>query len=78
MLKSTGMRVESVPHLQAFLREARKKRKLSVPELSDIIGYTGSAIYYWERGARNVKLVTLLDWAQGLGYEIHIVEREND
>ena len=70
------MRVESLQQVQSFLRDARKKKRLSAPKLSDIIGYTSSSVYYWERGSRNTRIVTLLDWAQGLGYEIHIVKQK--
>lgn len=71
------MRVENLRQIRLFLKQMRKEQKLSARVLGETIGYSGSTIHYWERGARNTRFVCFLDWIQGLGYEVHIVKRDH-
>lgn len=70
------MRVENLRQIRLFLHRVRKEQKLSARVLGEIVGYSGSTIHYWERGDRNTRFVSFLDWIQGLGYEIHIIKRK--
>ena len=56
--------------IRETLKKTRKGKKLSLTKLSNITGYSASAISSWEIGSRSPCIQSLIDWAHSLGYRI--------
>ena len=69
------MKVTSVKEIGEALRAARKERKMHVANLAKRGGYSANTLYYWEKGARKFSVPALFDWAEVLGYEVHLVKK---
>lgn len=77
LTRDLTIKVESLRQIRLLLKQMRKEQKLTTHVLGKMIGYSGSTIHYWERGDRNTRFVSFLDWIQGLGYDVHIVKRKD-
>lgn len=60
----------------AELRAARVRAGVSQSALAEKMGYALSVFSKWERGTYAPNLRRLMDWAEALGLEIRIIERE--
>jgi len=59
-----------------MLVEARHERKLSQPELANIVGCTESLIHKWEQHKRVPSGFFLMCWLEALGYDIEIKKKK--
>lgn len=70
------------PNVQPFiniLKEARKIRKIkniSTVNLANKIGYDVSTIADWERGRHSPKLSSFIDYCNGIGLDLKLVEKD--
>lgn len=61
-----------------FVKEQRKKMKLTQLEFSEDIGMTQTTLCHIERGSTRIQLATVLKILDGLGYRMVIEEAEED
>lgn len=61
-----------------FIKEQRKKRKLTQLEFSEDIGMTQTTLCHIERGSARPQLASALKILDGLGYRMVIEEAEED
>jgi transcriptional regulator with XRE-family HTH domain len=60
----------------AELRTARKNLNLSLLAVSHKIGYHHNAIQKWETGKINPSVKSLIDYANGLGFDVILKRKE--
>jgi len=68
----------SYNELIEMLVKARQERKLSQPELANIIGCTESLIHKWEQHKRVPSGFFLMCWLEALDYEIEVTKKKRN
>lgn len=58
------------------LRERREGMKLSRKIVGDKTGYDRVSIYHWETGRATPSLTKIKDWAECLGLQLEVRERD--
>jgi transcriptional regulator with XRE-family HTH domain len=59
------------------LREVRKARNIKGYDLANKIGVNESMVCCWERGHRHPSWFTFICWAESLGVEIHVKDKND-
>lgn len=63
--------------LMAQLMETRKQIGLSQGDVGRIAGYAQESINQWENGVHEPRLSSFVNFANALGYEVVLVEKES-
>lgn len=50
----------------------RKAKGLTQKDLAELVCYSQTTVYYWERRSRSIRLDVLQHWAKALGYRVEI------
>lgn len=67
-----------VSELLLQLRRVRLARGIYLHQISEAVGATENQISHWERGVFAVKLEKLEVWADVLGFEVVLKEKETN
>lgn len=51
--------------------------KLTVQELSEVVGYSSSTVGNWMSGEKEPTARQFIDWANALGYEVKLTRRKD-
>lgn len=60
----------------SFIREERKRQRMSIRELSELSGITVGAIRHWEYGGVMPTVDNFQKVLNALGYDLYIVKKE--
>ncbi len=62
----------------SFIREERKRQRMSIRELSELSGITFGALKHWEYGGVMPTVDNFQKVIGALGYELRIVKKSNE